>query len=236
MFFKHRQSVPSKSLQRQTIRDAMHLQEVLAKQRNISRALPQRGQMNRYHMNSVIEILAEPSRASHLLQRLVRRADEPEIDLSQCASAKPLHLMVLQHAQQLGLERQRKRRNLVQEKRASMRQLNLAWPRLRRSGKGPTLTSEQLRLDQVLRQSRAIEANVRLVRSPAERDNRPRCQLLARATLSPDEHVDVAVGNLLDRVVDEPHRPTRAYEVLKAADLKRLTPHLLASRLFCAAP
>src|SRR5260370_13742120 len=172
MFLKYRQSVGGESLDRQTIRDAVHLEEVHAKQRNAPRALPQRGQMDRTHVNSVIEVFAEPSRSSQLLQRLVSRADQPEINLPQRPSAEPLHLMVLQHTQQLGLQRQRKRRNLVQKKRASIGQLNLSRSRLRRPGKRSALAAKQLRLNQILRQCRAIESNIRLIGSPAQRDNR----------------------------------------------------------------
>ena len=78
-----------------------------------------------------------------------------------------------------GLERQRKIADLVEKQRPAMRQLELA--RLSRVGarKRALLVAEQLGLEQVLGNRRAVDRDKRAVGARAERVQRPREQLLS---------------------------------------------------------
>ena len=71
-------------------------------------------------MNAVEEIFAESPGSHHLFEWLVGGADEPEVDLAMIASSQPLHLVIFQNAQQLGLQRHCQSRDLVQKKRAAI--------------------------------------------------------------------------------------------------------------------
>src|SRR5271168_3017580 len=144
----------------------MNAQKVVRQQGDIPSSLTQWRQLDRHHVNSVVEVLTEFARARHLFQWLVGGADQPEIDLPGLASTQPLHLPVFEHAQQLGLQWHGEGGDLIEKKRTAVRQLNLPWFGLVGAGEGAPLVTEELRLDQVLRQSRAVQADERLA-SPA---------------------------------------------------------------------
>jgi len=77
-------------------------------------------------MNAVIKVFAKAPGAGHLLQRFVGGADEAEVNFAVGASTEALHLVVFKHAQQLGLERQGKGGDFVEEERAAIGEFNLA--------------------------------------------------------------------------------------------------------------
>ena len=78
------------------------------------------------HRQAEVEILAEPPRRDRRAQLAVGRRDEPHVDLHQRGAADALEPLLLERAQDLGLQRQRQLANLVEEQRAAMRHLELA--------------------------------------------------------------------------------------------------------------
>ena len=64
--------------------------------------------------------------AHQRLQIAVRRHHNAHIHRDRLAAADALHLALLQHAQQLGLHRQRHIADLIEKQRAAMRLLELA--------------------------------------------------------------------------------------------------------------
>jgi hypothetical protein len=109
--------------------------------------------------------------------------------------AQALQLAALQHAQQLGLHGQRELADLVQEQRALMRLLELAAALAQRSREGPAHMAEQLALDQVVGQGRAVDADHGLVGTARLRMHGLGHQLLAGAGLAGDEHAKIAGGD-----------------------------------------
>ena len=85
---------------------------------------------------------------------------------------------VLQHVQQLGLQRRLHLADFVEEDRAGVRLLELADARRRRAGERALLVAEQLALEQLGRQRRAIDLDERLGPCAVER------WWMARATSS----------------------------------------------------
>src|SRR5690554_5549966 len=75
----------------------------------------------------------------------------------------PLHLALLQYAQQLGLQRQGHFRYLVQQQGAAVGLLELARLGGDSSGEGALLVTEQGRLQHVLRNGCAVDGNERLI-------------------------------------------------------------------------
>ena len=102
--------------------------------------------------------------------------------------------LLLERAENLGLQRQRQIANLVEEERPAMRQLEPS--RLARGGAGerPLLVAEQLRFEQVFRDRRAVDGDERAVGPRAEHVQRAREQLLARAALAFDQDRRVVGG------------------------------------------
>ncbi len=84
--------------------DGVRAQEVLGEQGHVLAALAQRRQRHGDHVQPIVEVLAEPPLLTSAARSRLRRGDERTSTLL-VASAEPLELALLQHAQQLGLDR-----------------------------------------------------------------------------------------------------------------------------------
>ena len=85
--------------------------------------------------------------------------------------------------------------DLVEEDRALVSRLELAGLRLHGAGEGAALEAEQLGLEQVVRERRAVDLDEWLVAAPRRPAEPARHQLLAGARLATDEHGDVRLGD-----------------------------------------
>ena len=121
-----------------------------------------------------------------------RRADRP-------------HLALLQHAQQLHLQRRRRVADLVEEHRAAVRLLEDALVIGHRAGERAAHVAEQLGLEQRLGERAAVDRHERTARAPAVAVDRARDQLLAGAALARDQHRRRRVGGVRDLLVDGEH-------------------------------
>ena len=83
--------------------------------------------------------------------------------------------------------------------------LELAELALLRAGEGALLEAEQLALEQLRRQRRAVDLDEGPVAAARELEDRARDELLAGAALAAHEHGDVGVRDLLDDVAHLPH-------------------------------
>src|ERR1700722_6881108 len=236
MLFKHLHGVRSDPLQRNIVGATVNLQEMLAQHSDIARAVAQRGQLYWHHVDSVKEVLAEASRAHHLLQRFVGRADQAKVDLPQSSSAEALYLMIFENAQKLGLQRQGQGSNFIEEECALVRQFDLSRTRFGSAGKGAFLAAKQLRFNQVLWKRRAVKPNVWLLRAAAQCDNCKSEQLLANSLFTANQYIDPTVSDLLDCIVDSPHGFACADEVLEAAAIAGLPLQRFANLRFFAEP
>src|SRR6478736_2487859 len=132
-------------------------------------------------------------------------------------AAQPLELLLLQHAEQLGLQTERDIADLVEKQRAVIRHLEA--PDLLRDGAGecPLLVSEQLALEQIERDGRAIDLDERPAAPRAEVVNRPRNQLFAGAGLAFNEHRRLRGRDSLDLLEHRLQRRTRTDDLLEPA-------------------
>ena len=73
------------------------------------------------------------------------------------AAADTIDLVLLEHAQQLRLQRRLHLAHLVEQQRAAVRQLELAELARRRAGERAALVAEELALEQLARQRRAVD-------------------------------------------------------------------------------
>ncbi|MNZ33483.1 hypothetical protein D3C78_508290 [compost metagenome] len=94
-----------------------------------------------------------------LLQIPVGGGQDAHIDLEGGVVTYALQIPVLQHPQQLGLQRQRQLANLVEKQCALVRQLELARPVVDGAGEGPLHVAEQLALGHRFRQGGAVEVD-----------------------------------------------------------------------------
>src|SRR2546422_6044823 len=95
--------------------------EMLPQQRNILSPFPERRQVERQARQSIVEILTKRLGLYQLRQILVRRRDDPRINLDRLSPADRLNLALLEDTKQLGLKRRSRVGNLVQEDRPSIR-------------------------------------------------------------------------------------------------------------------
>ena len=139
---------------------------------------------NRDDVEPVVEVGAEALLLDRLLEIGVRRRDEPHVDLDRRRAADGDDLALLEDAQQLHLDRERRLADLVEEERAAARDLEHAVLVADRAREAPLHVAEELALEQVLRQRAAVDRDERGVRPAAPVVDRLRDELLARAALA----------------------------------------------------
>src|SRR5215475_5961384 len=95
--------------------------------------------------------------------------------------------------------------DLVEEDRALVGVLELSELALLRAGEGALLEAEELALEQLRWQGRAVDLHERAIAPAGELEDRAGDELLARSALAAHEHGDVGVGDLLDDVAHLTH-------------------------------
>ncbi len=175
---------------------------MLREQRDVGHALAQRRQADRHHVEAIEQIFSEGARRDELLQLAVRGRDEPHVDADGLDAADPLELALLEGAQELHLHLDGDLADLVEEERAAGGELEPARLGRDRAGEGAALVAEQLTLDQLLRDGRAVHLDERLAAARRVVVQRAGDELLAGAALPRDEHRGGAVGHALEHRVD----------------------------------
>ena len=162
--------------------------EVVRERPEVVEAIAQRRQVDREHVEPVVEVLAELALLDHLLEVAVRRRHEANVDLHGLVAADALELALLQRAEQLDLHLHREVADLVEEQRAAVGELEAAAAALHRAREAALLVAEQLGLEDAGRERRAVDAHERLLLARRVDVDRVRDELLAGAGLAAQEH------------------------------------------------
>ena len=179
---------------------------------NVVAPFAQRRQRDLDHVDAEVEVLAERAGGHGALEIAVGGGDDADVDVHLGQPAQPRELAVLQHLQQLGLQRRAHLADLVEEDRAVVRRLELAGLGVDRAGERAPLEAEQLRFEEVRRQRGTVDLHEGLVaphRVPAQA---ARHQLLAGAGLAAHQDGDVRIGDPLDQRPHDGHLLARAEE------------------------
>jgi hypothetical protein len=112
-------------------------------QRDVLAALAHRRQLDVDHAQAEVQILAEAAAVDLLAQVAVGRGQDPDVDLDRAIAADPLDLALLEHPQQLRLERDVELADLVEEDRAALGLLEAAEVLTDRAGEAALLVAEQ---------------------------------------------------------------------------------------------
>ncbi len=139
------------------------MKKVLCQLGNILTPFPQRRNPDVDDFEPVIQVFAEAALANELFKILMSGRDDAHVHLERLAGADALESLFLQHAEQLGLDFKRNIANLVQEERASIRQLeppDLVFMRARESSLD---VAKQLALQESRRQGGAMNFDESLV-------------------------------------------------------------------------
>src|SRR5262245_1362060 len=94
------------------------MKKVLNQQGNIVTTLAQGQQMNRNHIDPVIEIKSHPALGNEVFQRHITGSDHSHVDLRDFVSSKSLNFPILEREQQLGLHWEGHTLNFIEEKRS----------------------------------------------------------------------------------------------------------------------
>src|SRR5207253_9707482 len=110
--------------------------------------------------------------------------------------AEALELALLEHAQELRLRGWRHLADLVQKQHATCGELDLSRLRLLRAGECAALVPEQLRLEQLLWQRRAVQRDERAAFSRRRAVDEARDDLFPGAGVAAHEYGGFGLGNL----------------------------------------
>ena len=163
-------------------------QKISRQQQHVLAALAQRRHHQRINAEPVVKVRPKAPGPHLLRQVAVGGGNHPHINAVLAVRAQPLQLPALQHAQQLGLHRQRQLAHFVQKQRAAIGQLELSAPVGHRARKRAAHMAKQLALHQRFRQRRAVQADQRARGAWRGRMQRLRHQFLADAGLAHDQH------------------------------------------------
>src|SRR5687767_6036329 len=190
------------------------LSEVIQQQELVALELAQRRHAEREHREAVVEIGAESALAHRAAQVAVGGGEHAAARYAPLRLADALVLAVLQNAQQLCLHLKRQLADLVEEQGAVGGVLEEAGLGGLRAGEGAPGMPEQRGLDQLRRDRRAVEAQIRLRRARREAMQAPRHQLLAAARFAFDQHRVGRCGELRNLALQLGERWTGADEIL----------------------
>src|SRR5499433_21833 len=160
---------------------------MLCERDDVAGARPEWWQLDRVDREPLEEVLAHAPVRPGRVEILVRRGDQPDVHRLWPRAAEPAHLALLECGQELALGGRRQQADLVEKERAAGGQLEearLGPPGVRERS---ALVAEQLRLDQVLRDGRAVDVDERRLRPRTESMDEPRDQALTASRLALDQ-------------------------------------------------
>ena len=114
-------------------------------------------------LEPVVEVFAEIAAHHHLLEVAVRGRHDTHVHLDALVAPQLGELGVLQHVEQLRLQRRLHLADLVEHEGAAVRLLELADAGRRGTGEGTPLVAEELALEEVGRERRAVDLHERTV-------------------------------------------------------------------------
>src|SRR5215472_6214956 len=144
---------------RSTVARSILGQEMLGKQSDVSRSLPERGNPDGDGVDSKEKIFSKRAGLGPGLQVFVGRRNQAEVDRNRASTAHAFDLSGLDRAQKLGLHGGRERADLVEEQSAAVGELEPAWARRDRAGERAFLMSKKLGLGECLRQRRNVDSH-----------------------------------------------------------------------------
>src|SRR5262249_51168141 len=112
---------------------------------------PERGNLDREDPNAVVEVLAKPALGDETIQGSIGGRHDADIDLDRRGSSDAVKGFLLQNAKQLPLRGGRELADLVEEDRSAVSQLELSQSPPGGAGKSPALVTEELALQEGLR-------------------------------------------------------------------------------------
>ena len=108
-------------------------------------------------LEPVVQVLAEGAAFDRLGQVAIGRGDETDLRANHPVAAEPRELALLERAQELGLDRRRHLADLVEEQHAAAGLFDAARLHGHGAGERAALVAEELGLEQLIGQGRAVD-------------------------------------------------------------------------------
>ena len=173
------------------------IHEIARENRDVSGTITQRRDRDGKDRQAEVEVLPEAPGRHGRPQALVGRRHQPHVHRQQRRAADALELLLLERAQDLGLQRHRQVPDLVEEQRPPVGHFELAGFPARGPGECALLVAEQLGLEEVLWNRGAVDRDKRGVGARAQRVQRAREEFLAGAALPFEQDGRVGAGGAL---------------------------------------
>ena len=141
------------------------LQHVAEQGQDVLTPLAQGAQADRHHGQAIVEVFAKATGGHLAAQVTVGGGDHPHVQVQRTPTTHSLHLAFLQHAQQLGLQRQGHLGDFIQQQGAALGLLELARVGLRGAGEGALLMAEQHGFEHRLGDGCTVDGNEGLLRA-----------------------------------------------------------------------
>src|SRR6266550_5198293 len=175
------------------------LHKVVRENRNVSIAFAERRELQARDVEAVEQVGAEATVGDRRLERRVRARDDSGVKGALLGSAETPKTPVFDNAQELCLEFERKLDNLVEKDGARSGDLEQSALQRSRIGERARLMTEQLTLEERLRNCRAIDRHEGLRRARAGSMNAARKKLLSRPRLTNEQYGHAATRRHLSR-------------------------------------
>ena len=198
------------------------MREVADEHGNILRTVPQGRRHDWKDIKAVIEIAAELLIRDHPGQIPVGRRYQTDVDTNGAVAPQPLELLLLQDAQQLGLQLERNVADLIEEQGALVRQFEPADLLCDGARESPPFMAEQLAFEQPRRNRRAVHLDEGPLATLTQVVDRASDELLACAGFPLNQRSGVGRRDGLHLLQDALQRcalPDDLLEVVLGADL-----------------
>ena len=172
---------------------------MLREQEHILFSLAQRWHGDSQYVDPIQEILAEPACRDVSRERPVGRRHDPHVDPAGKVLTDPPDLAILERPEQLGLRPSRQLANLIQEQRSPIRRLEKPGAFGHRACERAPGVAEELRLDELIGQGRAVNRAEAPVVPTAEPMNRAGHELLSAPALPCHQHRIWGLGHAAHR-------------------------------------
>src|SRR6266542_3837143 len=180
-------------------------QKVFGEKDDVVAARAERRDVDRKDVQPVKEVIAKRAPRDLRLQVFVRGGDHPYIDGDRLLASDFLKGLLLQDAQDFRLRADAHVADFVKEERAAVGELEFSFAFVDRAGERPFAMAEQLRLDQLLRNRRAIDVDERLLGAMRPAMKSARDDLLSAAIFAGDQHAAVRRRGAPDLLLQRAH-------------------------------
>src|SRR4029453_5908294 len=148
-------------------------------------ALGERRNRELHDVEPVVEVFTELTERYLALEVSIGGRDRPRVDLNHGVAAHAGEAEILEHVQELGLQRQRQLCYLVQVDRAPLGVLELPGLPAMRSSEGALLMAEELGLEQAMRNRGAVDLDERALAAGRVRVDGPGDEVFPHTAFPP---------------------------------------------------